>query len=176
MEVVRKAARLFDEVVVAVYATPNKLTAFDPDERLALVRAAVEELGLANVRARTFDSLVVELAREEGAVALVKGLRAVSDFDYELQMAHMNEQLVPEVVTVAVLAGADYTFLSSTLVRDVARHGGDVSRWVPAAVAARLRERFGPPSTGVSLQALVPDAEGGADRIGGFVVHDERVR
>jgi pantetheine-phosphate adenylyltransferase len=176
MEVVRKAARLFDEVVVAVYATPNKQTAFDPDERLALVRAAVEEFGLANVRARTFDSLVVDLAREEGAVALVKGLRAVSDFDYELQMAHMNEQLAPEVVTVAVLAGADYTFLSSTLVRDVARHGGDVSRWVPAAVAARLRERFGPPSTGVGLQALVPDAEGGADRIGGFVVHDERVR
>jgi pantetheine-phosphate adenylyltransferase len=96
MEIVRKASRLFDEVVVAVYATPNKETTFDAAERLALVEAAVEEYGLANVRVRSFATrLLVDLAREEQAVALVKGLRAVSDFDYELQMAHMNERRCP---------------------------------------------------------------------------------
>jgi pantetheine-phosphate adenylyltransferase len=176
MEVVRKASRLFDQVVVAVYATPNKVTTFNAAERLALVTAAVEELGLTNVRARAFDTLVVNVAREEGAVALVKGLRAVSDFDFELQMAHMNEQLAPEVVTVAVLASAEYTFLSSTLVREVASLGRDVSRWVPAAVAAELQARFGAPLDSAGKAASVPDAEGGADRMGGFVVRDERVR
>jgi pantetheine-phosphate adenylyltransferase len=198
LEVARKASRLFDQVVIAVYATPNKQTLFDGDERRALVEAAVEEWGLTNVRVQQFGHrLIVDLARELGAVAIVKGLRAVSDFDYELQMAHMNEQLAAEITTVAVLAGAEYTFLSSTLVREVARLGGDVSKWVPAAVAARLEERFGAPAAarpapggarsstrsatpgrppGPAAPADVPDAEGGADRIGGFVVHDERVR
>jgi pantetheine-phosphate adenylyltransferase len=180
MEVVRKAARLFDEVVVAVYATPNKQTIFNAEERLDLLAQAVAELGLPNVRVRSYaNRLTVDLAREEGAVALVKGLRVVSDFDYELQMAHMNEQLAPDVVTVAVLASADYTFLSSTLVREVAGLGSDVSRWVPAVVAARLKERFArPPDAGEApgRPSSVPDAEGGADRIGGFVVQDVRVR
>jgi len=117
----------------------------------------------------------VNVAQEEGAVALVKGLRAVSDFDYELQMAHMNEQLSPDVVTVAVLASSEFTFLSSTLVRDVARLGRNVGPWVPQVVAARMRERFQPAGTS-TLPAAVPDAEGGADRMGGFVVHDERAR
>src|SRR5690349_2546575 len=109
MEVARKASRLFDELVLAVYATPSKQTIFDAGERVELVRASVAELGLTNVRVRGFDSLVVNVAQEEGAVALVKGLRAVSDFDYELQMAHMNEQLSPDVVTVAVLASSEFT-------------------------------------------------------------------
>jgi pantetheine-phosphate adenylyltransferase len=176
MEVARKASRLFDELVLAVYATPSKQTIFDAGERVELVRASVAELGLTNVRVRGFDSLVVNVAQEEGAVALVKGLRAVSDFDYELQMAHMNEQLSPDVVTVAVLASSEFTFLSSTLVRDVARLGRDVSPWVPRVVAARMRERFQPAAGTSTLPAAVPDAEGGADRMGGFVVHDERAR
>lgn len=180
LEIARKASRLFDQVVVAVYATPNKQTIFSAEERQALVEAAVAEWGLTNVRVRSFGSrLVVDVAREEGAVALVKGLRAVSDFDYEFQMAHMNEQLTPEVVTVAVLASAESSFLSSTLVREVARLGGDVGKWVPAGAAAALRRRFGAPSVvprDTGAAGTVPDAEGGADRIGGFVVQDEGVR
>ena len=102
---------------------------------------------------------MVNVAQEEGAVALVKGLRAVSDFDYELQMAHMNEQLSPDVVTIAVLASSEFTFLSSTLVRDVARLGRDVSPWVPRVVATRMRERFQPAAGGTTLPPAVPDAE-----------------
>jgi pantetheine-phosphate adenylyltransferase len=173
LEIIRKASQLFDSVVVAVYAAPPKQTLYSPEERLDLVRLAVEEASLPNVRVRLFTGLVVNLAREERAVALVKGLRAVSDFDYEFQMAHMNAQLAPEITTVAVLASAEYSFLSATLVRDVASLGADVSKWVPATVAQRLRERFGqPPAAG----GTVPDAEGGADRMGGFVDQGERVR
>jgi pantetheine-phosphate adenylyltransferase len=105
----------------------------------------------------------------------VKGLRAVSDFDYEFQMSHTNAQLAPEIATVAILASAEYSFLSSTLVREVARLGGDVRRWVPAAVAEKLQDRF-KRSSHSPTDSGAPDAEGGADRIGGFVVHDERVR
>lgn len=182
VEIIRKAARLFDEVVVAVYASPNKQTLFSAEERLDLMREAVREATLENVRVRLFTGLVVELAREEGAVALVKGLRAISDFDYEFQMSHMNQRLAPEVSTVAVLASAEYSFLSSTLVREVAKLGGDVSAWVPAVVAAHLRGRFaGSTAAGAAdgharHTPNAPDAESGADRMGGFVVHDERIR
>ena len=173
LETIGRAAHLFDEVVVGVYASPSKQTLFGPDERLELVTAAVEELGLPHVRARLFSSLVVELAREEGAIALVKGLRAVSDFDHEFQMAHMNAQLAPEIATIAVFASAESSFLSSTLVREVARLGADVSQWVPAAVARRLRAALAQPAP---APPVAPDAEGGADRMGGFVIPDERVR
>ena len=178
LEIVRRAARVFDEVVVAVYATPNKQTLFDADERLALMEAAVRELGLPNVRVRPYaHRLTVDLAREEGAVALVKGLRAVSDFDYELQMSHMNEQLAPEISTVAILASAEWSFLSSTIVREVAKFGEDVSKWVPAAVAERLRQNYVRETAALrDVPDAMLDAEGGADRIGGFVVQDERIR
>jgi pantetheine-phosphate adenylyltransferase len=193
LEVVRRAAQLFDNVVVAVAATTAKQTLFAAAERLDLVRAAVDELGLGNVQVRSFESqLIVDVAREEGAVALVKGLRAVSDFDYELQMSHMNARLAPEIATIAVLAGAEHTFLSSTLVREVAQLGGDVSEWVPKAVAEQLRVKFGVPrragratahsaltarATPVATAPVtIMDAAGGADRMGGFVAQDERVR
>jgi pantetheine-phosphate adenylyltransferase len=187
LEVVRRAAQLFDHVVVAVAMTTSKQTLFDAAERLALMRAAVEELGLENVRVRPLQNqLLVDVAREEGAVALVKGLRAVSDFDYELQMSHMNARLAPEIITIAVLASAEHTFLSSTLVREVASLGRDVSEWVPKVVAQQLRQKFErraaaasattPPSAAASPPATIMDAEGGADRMGGFVVQDERVR
>jgi pantetheine-phosphate adenylyltransferase len=173
LETVARATRLFDAVVVAVYAVPNKQTLFNAQERLLLTRDAVKEMGLAGVKVRPFSGLVVDVAREEGAVALVKGVRAVSDFDYEFQMAHMNKQLAPEIETAVILASTEYSFLSSTLIRDVAKLGGDVSRWVPQVVAQRLRERFArqEPSPAGML-----DAEGGADRMGGFVSPDERVR
>jgi pantetheine-phosphate adenylyltransferase len=175
LEVIARSARIFDEVVVAVYQTPNKQTLFSAEERLDLMRAAVREAHLANVRVRPFDGLTVDMAREEGAVALVKGLRAVSDFDYEFQMSHMNGQLAPEIETVAILASAEYSFLSSTLVREVAKLGGDVSRWVSRVVADRLRQKYGKPS-GMAAVPSALEAEGGADRMGGFVAQDERVR
>lgn len=174
LEVIARAARLFDEIVVAVYRSPNKQTLFDACERLDLVRESVAEAELRNVRVRPFDELVVNVARQEGAVALVRGLRSMADFDYEFQMSTMNRQLSPEVETIAILASAEYSFLSSTLVREVARLGEDVRKWVPRAVAMRLQARFA--RAGAGMAAAVPDAEGGPDRMGGFVAREERPR
>jgi pantetheine-phosphate adenylyltransferase len=176
MEIISRAATVFDEVVVAVYRSPNKQTLFDADQRLALVREAVAEERLANVRVRDYDDLTVNVARQEGAVALVRGLRSISDFDYEFQMSHMNRQLAPGIETIAILASAEYSFLSGTLVREVAKLGEDVRKWVPHVVAERLRERFAVGSRTERAGAMPPDAEGGADRMGGFVASDERVR
>jgi pantetheine-phosphate adenylyltransferase len=177
LEMIGRASRLFDEVVVAVYRSPNKQTLFDPQERLDLMHAAIQEASLHNVRVRPFDGLTVDMAREEGALALVKGIRNVSDFDYEAQMSHMNGQLAPEIETVAILASAQYSFLSSTLVREVAKLGGDVQRWVPDVVAARLRDKYAQPAVeGAAPASFALDAEGSADRFGGFVAQDERVR
>lgn len=176
METVLRGARLFDEVVVAVYAEPSKQTLFSAAERLELVQEAVRDLGVTNVRVRSYNRrLTADLAREEGACALIRGLRAVSDFDYELQLAHMNKALAPDVETVVLLASARYSFLSSTIVREVARLGGDVAPWVPRIVAERLGERFGQPHATVNLPEVL-DAEVGADRIAGFMSTDDRVR
>ncbi|MGI8424925.1 MAG: pantetheine-phosphate adenylyltransferase [Chloroflexota bacterium] len=147
LDIITRAARLFDEVVVAVYRTPNKATLFNADERLALVQAAVKEANLANVRVREYDDLTVRVAEEENAVALVRGLRSGTDFDLEFQMSQLNKQMAPGIETIAILASAEYSFLSSTLVREVAKLGEDVGRWVPRVVAERLRERFGGPLT-----------------------------
>ena len=143
LEIVSRAARIFDAVVVAVYRSPNKQTLFEADERLELVRGAVGETSLENVRVRDFEGPVVNMAREEGAVTFIRGLRSVTDFDYELRMFHMNYHLAPDIETLAILASAEYSFLSSTLVREVAKLGQIVDKLVPRVVAERLRERFG---------------------------------
>lgn len=180
LETVQRAAYLFDEVVVAVATASSKQTLFDLPERLELIAAAVKELQVPRVRVRELsDRLLVELAREEGAIALVKGIRAVGDFDYELQMAHMNARLAPEVETVAIFASAEYSFLSSTLVREIAKLGGDVSQWVPAVVAKRLSDYFGGQGAAdgsIASAGSLLDAEGGADRMGGFVRSGHAVR
>ena len=143
LDIISRAAQLFDEVVVAVYRSPEKSTLFNADERLELVRSAVDEAQLTNVRVRDYDDLTVRVAQEEGAIALVRGLRSGTDFDYEFQMSQMNRQLAPGIETLAILASAEYSFLSSTLVRSIASLGEDVGKWVPRVVAERLRERFG---------------------------------
>ena len=143
LDIISRAALLFDEVVVAVYRSPSKNTLFDADERLALMKGAVAEASLSNVRVREYDDLTVNVAKEENAIALVRGLRSGTDFDFEFQMSQMNRQLAPGIETIAILASAEYSFLSSTLVREIARLGEDVSKWVPRVVAERLRERFG---------------------------------
>ena len=143
LDIIARAAQLFDQVVVAVYRSPEKVTLFDADERLELMRGAVAEAQLSNVRVRDYDDLTVRVAQEEGAIALVRGLRSGTDFDYEFQMSQMNRQLAPGIETIAILASAEYSFLSATLVRSIAHLGEDVGKWVPRVVAERLRERFG---------------------------------
>ncbi len=140
IDIIERAARHFDEVVVAVIRNPQKTQSlFSLEERQQMLKEATAHL--ANVRIEFFKGLLVDFAREHGADAIVKGLRAVSDFDYELQMAQMNQQL-SGIDTFFLSTSPQYSFLSSSLVREVARFGGDVSSMVPKHVNDRLLEKF----------------------------------
>ena len=140
IDIIERAARHFDEVVVAVIRNPQKTQSlFSLEERQQMLKDATAHL--ANIRIEFFKGLLVDFAREHGAEAIVKGLRAVSDFDYELQMAQMNQQL-SGIDTFFLSTSPQYSFLSSSLVREVARFGGDVSSMVPKAVNDRLLEMF----------------------------------
>ncbi len=143
LEVVERASRLFDEVVVAALRNPQKgEPLFDLEERKELLEEAVGHL--PGVRIVGVSTLVVNVARDVGASAIVRGLRAVSDFENELQMAQMNRQL-SGVETIFIPTSSTHSFVASKLVREVARFGGDVSAFVPKSVAARLAEKFAPP-------------------------------
>jgi pantetheine-phosphate adenylyltransferase len=139
LDIVGRASRLYDELVVAVLVNPTKAGLFTVDERIALLRAVTEEY--PNVRVESFRGLLVDFCRSNNVAVVVKGLRAVSDFDYELQMAQMNFGLAG-VETLFMPTNPQYSFLSSSLVKDVAKWGGDVSQHVPEIVAARLMERL----------------------------------
>ena len=141
LEVVERASRLFDEVVVAILRNPQKAEPlFSLPEREEMLRDAVVHLG--KVRIVSVSTLVVEVANDVGASAIVKGLRAVSDFENELQMAQMNRQL-SGIETLFIPTSSTSSFVASRLLREVARYGGDVSSFVPKSVAKRLQEKFG---------------------------------
>ena len=136
-DIVARASRLFDEIIVAVIAeNPGKHARFDVDQRLSLVRSATA--GLQNVQVLRFDGLLVDFAREQSAQVILRGLRAVSDFEYEFQLASMNRHLAPAIETVFMTPAEQYSTLSSSLVKEVARLGGDVSAFVHADVVAAL--------------------------------------
>ena len=140
VDIIERSARHFDEVIVAVISNPQKTQSlFGLEERQELLEKALSHLG--NVRIEFFKGLLVEFAKEHGADSIVKGLRAVSDFDYELQMAQMNQRL-SGIDTFFLSTSPRYSFLSSSLVREVARFGGDVSGMVPRHVNDRLVEMF----------------------------------
>jgi pantetheine-phosphate adenylyltransferase len=140
-DLIRRSLSLADRVVVAVAVNPSKQPLFPVAERLALLRAAVGDD--PRVSFESFDGLLAEFAKKVGASIVVRGLRAVSDFEYEFQMALMNRQLHPSLETVFLVPAVDLTYLSSSLVREVARYGGDVSALVHPAVAAALARRYG---------------------------------
>ena len=139
LDIVGRAAGLFDRVVVAVVENPDKEPLFSVSERVEMIREAVSELD--NVEIDSFSGLLVDYARSREVGAIVKGLRAVTDFDYELQMAQMNRHL-GEVETCFVPTSPRWSYLSSSLVKEVARFGGDVSSLVPEHVARRLKEKL----------------------------------
>ena len=139
LDIVGRAAGLFDRVVVAVVENPDKEPLFSASERVGMLREAVSELD--NVEVASFSGLLVDYARSREVGAIVKGLRAVTDFDYELQMAQMNQRL-SGIDTFFISTSPQHSFLSSSLVREVARFGGDVSSMVPKTVGSRLAERF----------------------------------
>jgi pantetheine-phosphate adenylyltransferase len=139
IDIISRASTLFDEVVVAVGTNQAKKRLFTPDERIAMLTEACA--GFSNVRIDSFDGLLTDFCREQDAVAIVKGLRAVSDFDYELQMAQMNSSLA-DIETVFVPTSPEYSFLASSLVKEVAMFGGDVSSLVPDHVLRALTDRL----------------------------------
>jgi len=139
LDIVGRAAGLFDRVVVGVVENPDKEPLFSVSERVEMIREAVSELD--NVEVDSFSGLLVDYARSREVGAIVKGLRAVTDFDYELQMAQMNRHL-GEVETCFVPTSPRWSYLSSSLVKEVARFGGDVSSLVPELVARRLKEKL----------------------------------
>ena len=140
LDVVERAGKLFDEVIVAVAQNEEKQPLFSLDERLDMLKQTVGRV--ANVRIAQFDGLLVEFACTEKANAVIRGLRAVSDFEFEFQMALMNRKLEGSVETIFLMPKEEYTYLSSRLVKEIARLGGDVSKFVPGVVATALGKKF----------------------------------
>jgi pantetheine-phosphate adenylyltransferase len=138
-DLARRAARLFDKVLLAVAESPVKQPFFPLAERVSMAQEMLADL--PNIEVCGFNILLMHFVREQGAQVVIRGLRAVSDFEYEFQMAGMNHQLYPEVDTVFLTPGEQYMFVSATMVREIARLGGDVSKFVQPSVARRLAER-----------------------------------
>ena len=140
LNVAQRAARLFDNLIVAVYDTPSKSLLFNTEERVGLMREAVAEM--SNVTVRPFNGLVVNAARDAGAAAIIRGLRSGPDFEYESQMFFMNRRLEPEVDMVSLMSDQEHMFISSSLLKEVAQLGGDISGMVPDHVARALAEKY----------------------------------
>jgi pantetheine-phosphate adenylyltransferase, bacterial len=148
IDIVIRAARVVDRLIVAVAANAGKGPLFSLDERVALVREELGELAKAqklNIEVRSFDSLLVGFAKECGANIIIRGLRAVSDFEYEFQMAGMNARLSPEIETLFLMASERCQFISSRFVKEIGRLGGDISSFVSPRVRAVLDEKFNQP-------------------------------
>ena len=139
-DLVARAARMFEQVIVAVAENPGKIPAFDTKERVALAREVLA--GVDNVEVCAFDCLLVDFARQRGASVILRGLRAVSDFEYEFQLAGMNRHLAADIETLFLTPAEQYAFISSSLVREVASLGGDVSPFVHPSVSAALNNRL----------------------------------
>jgi len=146
IDIITRATGVLDRLIVAVAQNPDKGPLFSTDERVAMIEAEVGPLRAAGrrVEVRAFDNLLIHFARQVGAHIIVRGLRAVSDFEYEFQMATMNARLDPEIETVFLSASERQQFIAARLVKEIARLGGDVSQFVSPAVEARLATVFGP--------------------------------
>jgi len=140
LDVIRRASAVFDRLVVGVLANPRKTPLLDVEARMSIIRAALADEGLAGDRfeVAAFDGLTVDFCHERGATAIVRGLRAISDFDTEMQLAHNNRVLAPDVDSVFFMTSVENGFVSSSLVKEIAQFGGDVSAMVPAAAIEPL--------------------------------------
>jgi pantetheine-phosphate adenylyltransferase len=143
LDIITRTAQVFDQVIVGVVNRPvrKQTTVFSADERVSFIQAEVAKL--PNVQVKPFDTLLVEFAREHGANAIVKGLRAISDFEYEFEMNQLNRKMAPEIESIYLMASPQYSFLSSSGVKELAMFGGDIEGLVPSAVAKRLEEEVG---------------------------------
>ena len=143
IDVISRASAMYDQVIVGVVNLPWRKgkTVFTTEERVAFVKNATRDLG--NISVEPFSILLVEFARQRGALSIVKGLRAISDFEYELELHHLNRTQAPEIESVYLMASAKYSFLSSSGVKELATFGGDIDDLVPKEVADALKERLG---------------------------------
>ena len=139
-DIVRRAAQLFDRVIVAVAVNAAKIPTWTADERVSMARQVLAEF--PNIEVKSFDTLLVTFLQQNNAGVILRGLRAVSDFEYEFQLAGMNRHLAPEIETLFLTPAEQYTFISSSLVREVASHGGDVSEFVHPIVKKELITRY----------------------------------
>ncbi len=143
IDIARRARKLFDTLYIAIVANPHKDPLFSVQERVEITRAALLEEAVDGIEVISYDGLLVDCARAHGAHAIVRGLRANSDFEYEFQMALTNRDLAPEFESVFFMTAGKYSFLASSMVKEVSRYGGSVSSFVPASVEKALRERMG---------------------------------
>ena len=143
LDIARRAASLFDTLIIAVYAYPAKNLLFTVEERMQLWQEVIEAEELANVRVDTFPELLVDYVRSVGGQAIVKGLRSPNDFEAEFQQGLMNRKLAPEIETICLLTNLEQLFVSSSLLKEVARLGGDVTDMLPSTVVLALQKKFG---------------------------------
>ena len=162
LDLARRAAALFDRVVIAVAHNSAKTSLFTPEERVEMIESAVR--GVRGASAMQFSGLLVDCARSLGAQVIIRGLRAVSDFEFEFPMALMNRRLAPNVEIAFLMPSQEFTYLNSTLVKEVARHGGNVGGLVPTLVEERLRARFGRAATPPAVRAGRASASRAAGR------------
>ena len=141
MDIIRRGAKLVDRLVIGVTTNPSKSPMFNLEERMTMVQREVAEIG-GEIHVVSFDSLLMDFAEREGARVIIRGLRAVADFEYEYQMAGMNQQINPRVETVFLMADVSLQPIASRLVKEIAMLGGNVEAFVPPSVAAALREKF----------------------------------
>jgi pantetheine-phosphate adenylyltransferase len=140
LDIIARASILFDRVIVTVAQNPKKAPLFSVEERMHMIRHAVQKF--RNVSCESFDGLIIDFAKKKKATVLIRGLRAISDFEYELQMAHVNRKLLNTLVTVVLMPGEKYTYLNSTIVKEVAQFGGDIRAFVPPAIANEVAAKF----------------------------------
>ncbi|MEK6698189.1 MAG: pantetheine-phosphate adenylyltransferase [Nitrospirota bacterium] len=141
VDLLERSLRIFDEVIVAIASNPKKAPLFPIEERIAMFREATAQY--KNVVIEGFDGLLVDYVKQKKAIGIVRGLRAVSDFEYEMQMALMNRRLDSTIETVFLMPNEEYSFITSTIVREAASYGGDVSSLVPKVVVEKLKKKFG---------------------------------
>ncbi len=141
LDIIERTSKVFDKVIVAVGVNPKKVSSFTAEERMEMIRKVCAHL--PNVEVDKYETLLVDYAKSVGATAIVKGLRALSDFDYEFQMALTNKQLNPELETMFMATSADNMFLSSSMVKQVAEFGGDISHFIPACILEQIENRIG---------------------------------
>ncbi len=140
VDVIKRAASFCEELIVVVLVNAEKNPTFDLHERVDMINMCIN--GIENVSVQGFDGLLADFTKKSGAKAIIKGLRAVSDYEYELQMAHMNKKLNHEMETLFMMASAKYSFLSSSMIKDVARYGGDISDLVPIEIVQKVEEKM----------------------------------